>query len=271
VSGGAPFALSKWYLDGVTEGGDAVVGYAAELTWGALAVRYASVLELCGDEARSRTSLRHYEAPRVHDADVAWSASGLGVRGAWRALAAPAVRTLLATDDGRVDWTCLQPAAAATIALGDQTRQGLGYVEHVGITIPPWRLPIDALHWGRFVSPLDDEGRGDAVVWIDWQEKSGAHAARLAFHNGAAVELVRAGETEVVLGDGAVLRLDRGRVLRAGALGSTVLAAIPRLVKKLPGRMLGVEERKWVSRGVLARAGGGGSEGWAIHEVVTWP
>ena len=43
--------------------------------------------------------------------------------------------------------------------------RGLGYAEHLSMTIPPWRLPIDTLRWGRFLSPER------SVVWIDWQKE----------------------------------------------------------------------------------------------------
>jgi hypothetical protein len=75
----------------------------------------------------------------------------------------------------------------------------------------------------------------------------------------------------VAIAGGPTLSLDRRDVLREGAIGATVLAAVPELVKRVPGRLLGVHERKWRSRGVLERPHRPPLEGWAIHEVVRWP
>lgn len=257
------FALSKWYLDCVAPGGDAIIVYAAELSWEGLAVRYASVLEHREGETRVVTSLRRCEPPVLRGEEIAWASAPLAARGTWRALTAPIVRPLA---EG-IAWHCLQPASEARVEIDGRALAGLGYAEHISITVPPWKLPIKELHWGRFLAPVDEKGQGDAVVWIDWR---GPQDVRCAFHNGTEVALARASAERVAF-DGVTLELDRAAVLREGAIGRTVLSAMPRLVKKLPMRILGVEERKWRSRGVLTRADGTRREGWAIHEVVTWP
>jgi hypothetical protein len=122
---------------------------------------------------------------------------------------------------------------------------GLGYVEVLTLTLPPWRLPIDELRWGRFCAA--DGG----AVWIEWR---GPHPLKLGLLDGAPAPFMPER-----------LGLRDHRVLRSGRIGETALAMIPRL-DRLPGRVLGLSETKWLSRGALA-----GSEGWAIHEVVRWP
>jgi hypothetical protein len=268
------FRLSKWYLDCMTPGGDAVVVYAAELGWSRIALRYASVLELEGGRPRVATSLRGHESPVARDGSLAWSSAPLGVRGTWRAIAPPVEETLLDSGDGSVVWRCLQPASRVALHLGAaesgaSTRavDGLGYAEQLTTTIAPWRLPIQELHWGRFVSEPDGDGVHDSLVWIDWR---GPHAVRLVLRGGARVD-ADVSEERIGLADGSALTLDRRDVLREGAIGGTVLGAIPQLRDAVPGRILGVHERKWRSRGVLERPGRRPIEGWAIHEVVRWP
>ena len=204
---------------------------------------------------------------------LTWSSMPLRVHGAWLAVARPLEGTLFASDDGRVEWRCLQPASLVALRVGDADGEpsravaGLGYAEHLTLTIPPWRMPIRELHWGRFVSSLDDAAEHASLVWIDWR---GPHAARHVYLDGVSVEAEVSVERVVVAG-GATLSLDRRDVLREGVLGATVLDAIPELAKRVPGNMLGVHERKWRSRGVLERPGRPPVEGWAIHEVVRWP
>jgi hypothetical protein len=92
--------MGKWYLDCVTAEGESVVLYQAQLRWGALAIRYASVLG-------GGTTLRAISEPSVDGDTVAWSAPRLGVEGTWRALA-PARRETLFPG---VEWRCVQPRA----------------------------------------------------------------------------------------------------------------------------------------------------------------
>lgn len=129
------------------------------------------------------------------------------------------------------------------------------------MTIPPWRLPFEELRWGRFLSAED------ALVWIHWR---GAHSLNLTFHNGTSVEHASLTDDELVAGEMS-LALDRGTVLREGALVETALNAVPGIQRLFPLRILRAHECKWLSRGVLKKPEAEPSAGWAIHEVVRWP
>jgi hypothetical protein len=266
------FRLCKWYLDCVTSDGEALIFYVAELRWSELAIRYTSAMHHRAERTRVATSLRGYQAPAIDGDVVAWRSAPLRIEGTWRALVPAISENILASEQGRVEWRCLQPAALVTLRVGRPPRQrtieGLGYVEHVALTVRPWRMPIDELQWGRFVAPVDASGAHDAIAWIDWR---GDHSARLVFRDGRPVDAREIGPRGLVLGDGGVLSLDAGRTLREGAIGSTVLTAVPPLVNALPARMLGVRERKWCSRATFTPMSRSASHGWAIHEVVQWP
>jgi hypothetical protein len=136
-------------------------------------------------------------------------------------------------------------------------------VEHLRLSLAPWRLPIHQLRWGRFINATD------ALVWIDWR---GPHNRQVVYYNGAAVSAQTIGDREVVWGGGeAVLGLEPSAILREGPLGATALAVLPNLDRLFPARMLKVRERKWLSRATLRRPGRPDSTGMAIHEVVEWP
>jgi len=141
--------------------------------------------------------------------------------------------------------------------------RGWGYAEHLQLSLAPWRLPIRRLRWGRFVNSTD------ALVWIDW---SGSYNKQVAYLNGSEFCAAEISESSVVLKEiGAELDLDKGNVLREGALGSTALSVIPKLNRLFPDSILNVRECKWLSKAVLRRPGQPDSEGMAIHEVVEWP
>ena len=243
------FSLRKWYLDCIAADGELAVAYCAELRWGALALSYASLLQLNGQGPRVRSTLRSCPEPERAGRRISWTAPALGLSGVWDACA-PAFAADLCEG---VRWECAQPRSQVELQLPDgRTLRGLGYAEVLTLTIPPWSLPIQELRWGRFA------GEKHGAVWIEWQ---GPHPVNLVLVDG-----VRAG-----LPIDAVLRLSETEVLRSGRIGKTALSIIPNLEKLFPGRIVGLEETKWRSRGTLTLANLPAEKGWAIHEVVRWP
>jgi hypothetical protein len=128
------------------------------------------------------------------------------------------------------------------------------------MTVAPWKLPIQELRWGRFLSD------SDSLVWLDWK---GSYTCRIVLQNGILRRATVIDEDEITLNGKTGLRLAGADVLRNGALGRTALAIIPGLKRLFPDKILNVRECKWRSRGELRR-GDSRSSGWAIHEVVRW-
>lgn len=258
------FTLSKWYLDAIGDDGDVLIAYAAEVRWRALAIRYTSTLvQRAGSETRVRATLRRADSPSFSDGALTWASPALEVAGRWKPLESEARDTILARDEGRVEWRCHVPRARAEIEIaGEPPIRGLGYAEHLTLTLAPWRLPIDELWWGRFLS------EDASLVWIDWR---GPHSHQLVLLDGCAIGPARIDENGLTAEDGSMsLALESPRVLREGALGKTALSILPAVETVLPVRILATEETKWAARGTLHR-GSSTTRGWAIHEVVRWP
>lgn len=256
------FSLSKWYLDAVSRGGDVIIAYVAEVRFGALALQYTSTLSRrAGAETVVEATLRSAPPPAIDGGAITWAAPALSVSGTWRARDPEVRDTVLERGEGRVSWRCLAPRADASVRLGSGPPiEGLGYVEHLTLTVAPWQMPIDELWWGRFLS--DDA----SLVWIDWR---GPHRRQVVFLDGAPAGPAII-DAEGVRAEGLRLTYAAPRVLREGAIGETVLSILPAVETVLPVRILMTEERKWAARGTLDR-GGRRSEGWVIHEVVRWP
>ena len=256
------FLLTKWYLDCVAESGDAVILYVADLRWNAITVHYGSLLTVLGGVVGSASSLRGGAMPEVQDRTITVSLPGLDVEGTWQGLRSPIQRTIFESESGSVDWRCWQPMSQVDLLFRGTTRiTGRGYAECLTLSVPPWKLPMSELHWGRFLSDRD------AIVWIDWR---GPHHQRVVFHNGEERQVKSVTESAIVFADSdSRLELDRGLVLRRGRLGDTVFPGISRLAELLPRSMLSIRECKWRSRGVM-HSSGAESSGYAIHEVVKW-
>jgi len=252
------FSLVKWYMDCVTEVGDAAILYCADLSWRGVRVSYSSVLSLNQGSAETHSSMAHHRLSS-HEGEILAEIPRLGVSGRWRADAAPYRRTVYETAEGSVTWDCLQPRSSVRLRVGEREYAGLGYAECLTLTLPPWQLPLRQLRWGRFVSEQD------SLAWVDWQ---GPYSTCFALYNGVPCEIQPVSDSEVAIG-GATLRMEESLPLRAGRLGSTVLPGVPALGKLLPRSLFNIEEQKWRSRGTL-KAQDRESHGWAIHEVVHW-
>jgi hypothetical protein len=256
------FCLSKWYLDCVTETGDAAVLYWALIRWGALQIRYgAALIRPHAGVPTDRYTLLPDAPPIVEpDGSVHWECGRLGVSGTWVGRTAGIERTLLEQADGEIRWKCVSPRAEATVRVGDRTLRGLGYVEHLTMTVKPWRLPFDGLRWGRYVSS------DDAVIWIQWE---GGDPRTWAFGNNVERRRVRITDFGVELPDaGLSLTFEEGQVLRAGRLTATALRSLRVLASLLP-RWRRAYETKWLARAALAGPGTR-STGWVVHEKVRW-
>lgn len=169
---------------------------------------------------------------------------------------------LLGNEAGAVEWRVEAPAAAVSASVrGFAPLHGIGYAERIRITIPPWRLPIRELRWGRWIAA--DGTR--SVVWIDWR---GRLPRSWAFVDGVSVpapqvtdEEVRAGATEVALGE--------RRTLQARSLAE-IVSTIPALGAMVPQSFLGLRQSRWCSDGLLREGHAAPCAGRAIHEVVVF-
>lgn len=256
------FKLAKWYCDCVAPDGTAFIGYSARLRWGLLPLRYsAAILARPSAPVEQRHAFRGDDRPVIEGHDCAWHCPVLDVDATWRGEAEPIRRTLFSDGQHDVEWTCHFPRATGDVHLASGDRvSGPGYVEELSLTIKPWKLPLELLHWGRFVA-----GR-DALTWIDWR---GGPSFSVAFHNG--VEYadaivtnnrvhVRGGDLELTLAD--------PREIRTGPLGATALMVGPAAEWLVPRRIRNTYESKWLSLGTLHRPDGTTVVGWVIHESV---
>jgi hypothetical protein len=259
------FSLSKWYLDCTADNGDVLVGYAASLRWRALQLEFASILvRRSTGEIQTKTTLHKGTLPVSADGSVRWQCAALGLEGTWIAKEPPLSRRIFEASETPLLWECVQPRAQAEIVVdGVGTFKGFGYVDHLDLSTKPWRLPLNELRWGRYLSEQD------SIIWMDFK---GSAPDTIVFHNGVFCKGAQVSDERVTTGEeGMTLRFEDTCVLREGALASTALSVIPGVNKFLPARMLQTYECKWRSRGVVSKGESTLGTGWTIHEVVRWP
>jgi hypothetical protein len=251
------FRLRKWYLDLVTDDGRAFVGYWAALRWGLVSLSYYGWLYLdARQHLHTVNRFRRTTEPRLTGPTLTWLPPGL--HGAWHRSAPPIHERLLDRPDCYVDWHCQLPRADVDVRHESYgVLQGLGYAEYLELTVPPWRLPLRQLHWGRFLSA------SDSLIWIRWV--SATEPRTLVFRNGVR-QRDAVVESDVVQCGYDTLRFSEKVSLRAGSLGQTVLSNLGLFKRLIPSRVRSLDEQKWRSRGTFEDR-----TGWVIHELVTWP
>lgn len=254
------FHLSKWYLDCVSEDGTAFIGYSAELRWRTLSLHYSSIL--LRDNAgsiHSKTSLDRRTIPDHDGTKTKWISQPLTLDAEWMGTQSPVKRELY-RDEGEIVWSCVSPAAQARINVqGFSPIEGLGYVEHLSLTVLPWNLPFKELRWGRFLSEKN------SLVWIDW---NGGIERSFTFLNGEEIQASSITDVHIKTENDVQLSLQQHAVIRNGPLISTALSSIPGLDKIFPAGILHAEESKWLSKGELRQNNSPAVNSWAIHELV---
>jgi hypothetical protein len=197
--------------------------------------------------------------PTITHDRLHWQCPALDAAGVWAHREPPnAEQVLWSEAGGSLRWQVLMPRARVELQLGAETIAGWGYAERLLLDLPPWRLPIDSLRWGRFVA------ESHSVVWIAWQHET---PRCWLWHNGRAMAPERIDDRGCAWA-GHTLTLDPGNTLRSGRLADTAFARWPGMRRWLPTPILNFEESKWCARGALIPAGGARVSGWAIHEVV---
>lgn len=241
----------------------AVVGYWASLAWRGLALTWQNVtLFEPGKASVSRSSLASASPPGETGGAISWRAEALGCAMDFEPHQPPIEERLLADGSGVVDWRVETPAAAVSASLrGFAPVNGTGYAERIRITIPPWRLPIRELRWGRWI----DHAASRSVVWIDWR---GEAPRTWVFADGAAAPLPEVTDDRVSAGAMAV-SLGERRTLESRSLAE-IASTIPALEAVVPRSFLGLRQSRWCSDGILQDGHGASCSGRAIHEVVVF-
>jgi hypothetical protein len=259
------FTLTKWYLDCVDADGRVAIAYWSAIAWRGIEITWHSIsLHENGAEPVHRTSMAPVAAPAVADWGISWQTEPLGCRFDCRPGQPGVGQRLLDTAEGNVDWRCETAAGEMVIACdGRPAWQGFGYAERLEMTLPPWRLPIDQLRWGRWIAAGGDR----SVVWINWR---GAHPLTAVFVDGQPQQACVVSDERIETGGAALVLTDR-QTLYSRSLPDTLGALRPLLAPLLPQSWLAMEDRKWRSRGTLRTAGRPDELGWVIHENVRWP
>jgi hypothetical protein len=252
------FLLRKWYFDVTAPDGSVAIAYWAEVRWGLWVKRASALFRHPSPKPGWRFGVPTGAEPTEQPGSIAWQAAELGCRLRLYPLLPPSEHRLLDLPPGAVVWRAVAPRAEAEFVFDDgSTVAGPGYAEWVELRMPPWKLPISTLRWGRFLS------RSTSLVWIAWD---GGHPLRLVLRDGVSVPPIAIDDSTVRM-EGAILELSEPVPL-ADADVSVMLA--PSVLRPVAERLTDTWQTRWLSRGQFTDRDGIGVGGTAIHEVVRW-
>lgn len=164
--------LEKWYLDFTSEN---VLGfyYIICLSLGPFRLGFSGINHFdSADPLKSfkfsRLTLRSFHVLSLRNASISTSLKSASlhidhgqsqVRGTWSFLAPPQKRIakpLYESKEGWCDWKVWTPKAAVDLEIKNKGRvdrlYGTGYIDYVRFNLPPWKMPLRCLYWGRMHS-----------------------------------------------------------------------------------------------------------------------
>lgn len=238
-----------------------LIGYAVKLKWGPIRLAYGSRIAKAKDGPSSQRQSLSFGRLNEERETITWSNDRLKVDGAWTS-GEPITRTVVLDEpSGTIVWQCLGANCAVDVRTDGRAMTGTGYVEKLSMTIPPWKLPLTELRWGRYIS--DD--RSNHVVWIDLRARTQRNW--IWVNSGEAVGGTV--DDDGVRTDGAELTFESSQLVRSENVARTLLGRFQFLRRLFPRRLWAVQEDKQISSCVLMTEGSE-SRGSSINEVVRW-
>jgi hypothetical protein len=258
--------LIKWYLDGISENGEAMVAYSAQLQFKRKNIGYSATLSI---SENGNVESRYWLQASTLEQDgtyCRWQSPENAVAAHWQATsnAQTSAVQLWSASRGHVKWHNILPRAAVDVCGQGISFQGHGYVECLQMTLPPWQLPLQRLRWGRFAN------EHLSVCWIEWGLRD-QQWLRWMYVDGRPVEIVCFDDDRLRWRDGELLITGETRGIRNGYLRDTVLSKPDWLRQLLPDKAGGIHEDKYLARGAVHLENGQTQQGWVIDETVLFP
>jgi hypothetical protein len=261
------FHLQKWYLDFVSESQEVMIFYAARLQWLGYSVTYTSWLKASNNrQPILRQYFRNVQMPVQIDDGIKWSDKRFDISGTWTSRECGIQARIIDMPEGFLDWNCLQPKADVVLTIDGKRLCGNGYAEQLILTVPPWKIPMQSLRWGRFLSSESN------WVWIQVQLQEGLQ--QWLWCNAEPMNAMEISDEHIWVPQGQLqLTLQPQLVLESEKkihhVVNKIIRYIPGFNKAIPVQFLMADESKWFSHGELS-ANGLVEKGSAIHEFVNF-
>lgn len=256
------FSINKTYLDCIDKNGNCFIFYLAHLEISFIKINYSGLIfsDIDG-KTIEKSSFLKFNPPIIEDNLFSTNAH-LKVLGNWERLTPPTSFLLYRDNDGNeVFWDCHHPKAFTKIEYNHTIYKGLGYAETLFLPIKPWKLPIDELRWGRYLS------EATTIIWIHWKNQ---YPVNKLFYNGIWYEDAKFEENQLWFNQQKHrLVFELPVIIRKGKL-SGIIAKVPWLKLLFSHKILNTIEIKYKSKTTLYIDSIASDKGWSLYEIVTW-
>jgi hypothetical protein len=260
------FQLDKWFLDFIDDDGRAMIFYAARMHFLGISIPYGSwIHHQPGAGTQVLSKFRGVHFPIKKEETITWGDPDWNVSGIWHVRGRSVSSVLHDSGEGHLDWKCFQPSSRVRLELDGKQFHSMGYAEHLTLTIPPWKIPMDQLRWGHFCSS------GTNAVWIEIIFEGSSQ--KWFWLNGDRVDPRMIGDDAIEISKECHIELDRAVILESEAKFQSVARDIsdhlPGFSKMLPTKFLLANEKKWLSAAKF-KCKDSEESGWSIHELVNF-
>lgn len=254
------FHLVKHYFDGIDQAGNTIILYAAQLNFFGFKIPFSSYI-LCEKEKAVVESGCLKKADVRFEAIPSITMRSLNVSGKWGRKTTALKEILYEQKNKQLIWDCHTPKAEFSISINDKKFNGLGYCETLHLSFYPWKLPIEVLKWGRFLSAHT------TIVWIEW---IGPKPLKKVFWNGKLCDNAQIVDDSIVFAqEDVVLLFEEKTIIKNNPLAA--VANKHALLKIIfPKRFLQTQEIKYTAAARLLENGMQKDEGHALFEIVKW-
>lgn len=254
------FELQKWYFDCVGPHGKVFIGYAAKLRLYLISLNYGCTITVKNGKSEQKQSFSFGKLKENKEC-LEWSNNSLGLNGKWIGKNGTNKNILYQGKEGKIVWQCLKPNASVLINQDGKIIEGVGYVEKLYITVPPWKLPFEELRWGRFIS----NNKKKYLIWIDWKGELSKNWIWTEKEISSGIikdNTISTKKQKLILYDSKAIRL--------GKVSDSLLGKLKFLSNLFPKKMSNIDERKYLNSGDLFLKDGSKISGSSINEIVKW-
>ncbi len=243
-------------MDCVNADGEYGIAYIAKISWMGLELYFSHLLLCKNSEKKSKSSLHRTSLPEINRSGFYYSNKLFSV--SCNKTSADLKQELISLGKNNIEWTCHYPNVQIKIASSLGKVEGLGYIEELYTNIKPWRMKIERLFWGRFVSEQH------SLVWIKWE---GNWQRSYLWFDGKPIANFTIERHRIIFDDGEI-EFETQTEIRTGSLRTGIFKKALALRRLFPFNILNSREQKWLSMSKLKLKTDTVVDGTSIFEIV---
>lgn len=253
------FKIKKHYFDGIDKNGNAIIIYAAEMSFLGLKIPYSSYITSDSKGIFEKAFLK--KGQLINQSKLTFLLNDSSqIFGNWEKIDEGFSENLHEINGKILIWNCHHPKANFEVRCEEFFFSGLGYAETLELNFAPWKLPISELKWGRFLS------ENNTIVWIEWLGKK---PLKKVYWNGKLQENAEITELGITFeNQEAKLIFENPQIIKDEPL-LKIANRFPFLKIFFSKQFLQTQETKYKSKSIFLHHNEK-ELGWSLYETVLW-